>query len=86
MVATEVKELAEQTAKATDEISGRVTGIQTSVRDAAGAIENIAQKINQIQELTDSVAGAIEEQRATNEEMPARPKPPVTTPPMPPEA
>ena len=33
-----VKELAEQTSKATDEISGRIGGIQNSVRDAADAI------------------------------------------------
>jgi len=69
VVASEVKELAEQTSKATDEISGRITGIQTSVKDAAGAIEHIADKVSEIKNLTSSVAGAIEEQRAANQEI-----------------
>lgn len=69
VVASEVKELAEQTSKATDEISGRITGIQTSVKDAAGAIGHIAEKVSEIKTLTSSVAGAIEEQRAANQEI-----------------
>lgn len=69
VVASEVKELAEQTSKATDEISGRITGIQNSVRDAADAIENITEKVSDIKGLTSSVAGAIEEQRAANQEI-----------------
>ncbi|MGX1495262.1 methyl-accepting chemotaxis protein [Labrenzia sp. MBR-25] len=69
VVASEVKQLAEQTSKATDEISGRISGIQTSVRDAAGAIEHIADKVSDIKNLTSSVAGAIEEQRAANQEI-----------------
>ncbi|CTQ54954.1 Methyl-accepting chemotaxis protein 4 [Roseibium album] len=69
VVASEVKELAEQTSKATDEISGRITGIQNSVKDAADAIENITVKVSDIKGLTSSVAGAIEEQRAANQEI-----------------
>jgi methyl-accepting chemotaxis protein len=69
VVASEVKQLAEQTSKATDEISDRISGIQTSVRDAAGAIEHIAEKVSDIRNLTSSVAGAIEEQRAANQEI-----------------
>lgn len=69
VVASEVKQLAEQTSKATDEISGRISGIQSSVRDAAGAIEHIAEKVSDIKNLTSSVAGAIEEQRAANQEI-----------------
>ena len=69
VVASEVKELAEQTSKATDEISGRISGIQNSVKDAAGAIENITVKVSEIKNLTSSVAGAIEEQRAANQEI-----------------
>ena len=69
VVASEVKELAEQTSKATDEISGRIGGIQNSVKDAAGAIEHIAEKVSEIRNLTSSVAGAIEEQRAANQEI-----------------
>ncbi|WP_420411740.1 methyl-accepting chemotaxis protein [Roseibium sp.] len=69
VVASEVKELAEQTSKATDEISGQITGIQGSVRDAASAIEGITEKVSTIKDLTTSVAGAIEEQRAANQEI-----------------
>jgi len=69
VVASEVKELAEQTSKATDEISGRITGIQSSVKDAAGAIGHIANKVSEIRGLTSAVAGAIEEQRAANQEI-----------------
>ncbi len=69
VVASEVKELAEQTSKATDEISSQISGIQTSVRDAAGAIGNITEKVSEIRDLTGSVAGAIEEQRAANQEI-----------------
>jgi methyl-accepting chemotaxis protein len=69
VVASEVKELAEQTSKATDEISGRITGIQDSVKDAAGAIGHITEKVSEIKNLTSSVAGAIEEQRAANQEI-----------------
>ncbi|MET1416748.1 methyl-accepting chemotaxis protein [Roseibium sp. HPY-6] len=69
VVASEVKKLAEQTSKATDDISEQVSGIQDSVRDAAGAIENITLKVSEIQSLTGSVAGSIEEQRAANLEI-----------------
>ncbi|WP_299483395.1 methyl-accepting chemotaxis protein [uncultured Roseibium sp.] len=69
VVASEVKQLAEQTSKATDEISGQISGIQTSVKDAAGAIGNISVKVSEIKDLTNSVADAIEEQRAANEEI-----------------
>jgi methyl-accepting chemotaxis protein len=69
VVASEVKELAEQTSKATDEISGRISGIQSSVRESADAIGNITEKVSEIKTLTSSVAGAIEEQRSANEEI-----------------
>lgn len=69
VVASEVKQLAEQTSKATDEISGQISGIQTSVKDAAGAIGNISVKVSEIKDLTSSVADAIEEQRAANDEI-----------------
>lgn len=69
VVASEVKELAEQTSKATDEISGRISGIQISVRDSAEAIGNITEKVSEIRTLTSSIAGAIEEQRSANEEI-----------------
>lgn len=69
VVASEVKGLAEQTSKATDEISGQISGIQSSVKDAAGAIANIADKVSEISGLTNSVAGAIEQQQAANHEI-----------------
>lgn len=69
VVAAEVKELAEQTSKATDEISSQITGIQGSVRNSATAIENITAKVGEIRNLTSTIAGAVEEQRAANQEI-----------------
>lgn len=69
VVASEVKQLAEQTSKATDEISGQVTGIQNSVRDAASSIGNITEKVDEIRSLTTVVAGAVEEQHAATQEI-----------------
>ncbi|NVK35620.1 MAG: HAMP domain-containing protein [Rhodobacteraceae bacterium] len=69
VVAAEVKDLAEQTSKATDEISGQISGIQTSVNEAAVSIEDITTKVSDIKHLTSAVASAIEEQRAANSEI-----------------
>ncbi|WP_208998268.1 methyl-accepting chemotaxis protein [Roseibium aquae] len=69
VVAAEVKELADQTAKATDEISSQISGIQDSVRDAACSINNITDKVDEIRSLTTVVAGAIEEQHAATQEI-----------------
>jgi methyl-accepting chemotaxis protein len=69
VVAGEVKELAQQTAKATEEITTRIAAIQTSSGTAAQAIGEITGVIQQISDYTTTIASAVEEQTATTAEM-----------------
>ncbi|WP_433729379.1 methyl-accepting chemotaxis protein [Actinoplanes sp. CA-051413] len=69
VVAGEVKELAQQTAKATEEITGRISNIQASSGSAAAAIGEITEVITQIGDYTTTIASAVEEQTATTQEM-----------------
>lgn len=69
VVASEVKSLAGQTAKATDEISGQVMEIQGATQEAVEAIDKIAAVIQNIDEIGSSIAAAVEEQTATTEEI-----------------
>lgn len=69
VVANEVKELANQTAKATEEISGKVQTIQSNTGDAVQAIEEISSVINNINNISSTIASAVEEQSATTNEM-----------------
>ncbi|XVU23899.1 methyl-accepting chemotaxis protein [Actinoplanes sp. CA-054009] len=69
VVAGEVKELAQQTAQATEQITARIGAIQSSSTAAAAAIGEIAEVINQIGEYTTTIASAVEEQTATTAEM-----------------
>jgi methyl-accepting chemotaxis protein len=69
VVAGEVKELAQQTARATDEITARIGALQTSSGTAAAAIGEITQVIGQIGDYTTTIASAVEEQTATTAEM-----------------
>ena len=69
VVANEVKELANQTAKATDEISGKIQAIQTDTQSAVVAIGEISEVINQISDISNTIASAVEEQSATTNEM-----------------
>ncbi|MBW7849324.1 MAG: nitrate- and nitrite sensing domain-containing protein [Rhodospirillales bacterium] len=69
VVATEVKTLANQTARATEEISGHVTEVQNRTREAAGAIESIAGTIAKISEIAATIAAAVEEQTAATQEI-----------------
>ncbi|MFI6075644.1 methyl-accepting chemotaxis protein [Actinoplanes sp. NPDC051343] len=69
VVAGEVKELAQQTAQATEEITGRITAIQAISGTAATAISEIVQVISTIGDYTTSIASAVEEQTATTNEM-----------------
>ncbi|OFX12318.1 MAG: hypothetical protein A2516_04210 [Alphaproteobacteria bacterium RIFOXYD12_FULL_60_8] len=62
VVANEVKNLANQTARATEEISGQVSGIRTASQDAVTAIESIAGTIKQVHETADTIANAVKEQ------------------------
>ncbi|NVK33781.1 MAG: nitrate- and nitrite sensing domain-containing protein [Rhodobacteraceae bacterium] len=69
VVAAEVKELSQQTAKATDEISAQMSGIQTSTQDAVNAIRSISAKIEEVQGVTAAIAAAVEEQDAATAEI-----------------
>jgi methyl-accepting chemotaxis protein len=69
VVAGEVKELAQQTAKATEEITARIAAIQSSSGAAASAIEEITEVIGLIGDYTTTIASAVEEQTATTAEM-----------------
>lgn len=69
VVANEVKELAKQTAKATEDISRRITAIQGDTKGAVGAIGIITAVINQVNDISATIAAAVEEQSATTNEM-----------------
>jgi methyl-accepting chemotaxis protein len=69
VVANEVKELAKQTAKATEEISQKIEAIQGDTKGAVHAIEEIGTIINQINDISNSIASAVEEQTATTAEI-----------------
>jgi methyl-accepting chemotaxis protein len=69
VVANEVKELAQETAKATQDITTRVEGIQADTRGAIGAIGEIASIIARINDAQGTIAAAVEEQTATAAEM-----------------
>lgn len=65
VVAGEVKELAKQSADATDEIAGHIDEIQKSTNDAVQAIEEINTVINEIAGINELIAASVEEQTAT---------------------
>lgn len=69
VVANEVKELAKETAKATEDISQKIETIQSDTRQAVGAIGQISEIIAQINELQGAIASAVEEQTATTNEI-----------------
>ncbi|RZU52621.1 methyl-accepting chemotaxis protein [Krasilnikovia cinnamomea] len=69
VVAGEVKDLAQETAKATEDISRRVLAIQTDTADAVAAIDQIASIINQVNDYQTVIATAVEEQTATTDDM-----------------
>ena len=69
VVANEVKELAKQTAKATEDISQKINAIQQDTKGAVEAIATITGVITQINDFTSTIATAVEEQSATTNEM-----------------
>ncbi|MCH8156256.1 MAG: PAS domain-containing methyl-accepting chemotaxis protein [Nitrospinae bacterium] len=69
VVANEVKELANQTAKATEDISSKIEAIQTDTGSAVSAIGEISTVINQINDISSTIASAVEEQTATTNEI-----------------
>jgi methyl-accepting chemotaxis protein len=69
VVANEVKELAKETAKATEDISQKIEAIQTDTKGAVDAIGQISTIINQISDIQNTIASAVEEQTATTNEI-----------------
>jgi methyl-accepting chemotaxis protein len=69
VVANEVKELAKETAKATEDISQKIETIQADTRSAVNAIGQISSIINQINDIQNTIASAVEEQTATTNEI-----------------
>jgi methyl-accepting chemotaxis protein len=69
VVANEVKELAKETAKATEDISRKIEAIQTDTTAAVSAIAAISGVIHRINDISNTIATAVEEQNATTNEM-----------------
>jgi len=62
VVANEIKELAQQTAAATEDIKGRIAGVQSSASGGIAEIGKISQVIHEVSDIVSSIAAAIEEQ------------------------
>ena len=69
VVAGEVKNLANQTAKATEEISAQIGEVQTATNDAVEVINRISATIDQLSNIAGSIAAAVEEQSAATREI-----------------
>ena len=69
VVANEVKELAKQTAAATEDISRKIEAIQNDTKRSVGAIQEIGSIIGQINDYQNTIATAVEEQAATTAEI-----------------
>ncbi|GIF02687.1 hypothetical protein Asi03nite_02250 [Actinoplanes siamensis] len=69
VVAGEVKELAQETARATDDVTARVAAIEADTTRAVAAIEAITGRIAQVNDYQTAIAAAVEEQAATTAEM-----------------
>jgi methyl-accepting chemotaxis protein len=69
VVANEVKNLANQTAKATDEISSQIGEVQGATGQAVGAIQDILSTISELSQVTSSIASAVQEQQAATAEI-----------------
>jgi methyl-accepting chemotaxis protein len=69
VVANEVKNLASQTAKATEEISQQIAAIQTETRSTVDAISRISEAIQRVNEVGSAIASAVEEQGAATQEI-----------------
>ena len=69
VVANEVKELSQETARATDDIARRVETIQTDTTSAVAAIADVSRVITQMHEYQVTISAAVEEQTATTDAM-----------------
>jgi len=71
VVANEVKHLANQTAKATEDIARQVTGIQDSSRRMGASIGGVVDTIRSLDEISSAIAGAVQQQEAATREIAA---------------
>ena len=69
VVAGEVKNLANQTAKATEEISRQITDVQQATENSVGAIQGVTTTITEINEISTAISAAVEEQGAATQEI-----------------
>jgi methyl-accepting chemotaxis protein len=69
VVANEIKELAKQTAAATEEINQMIAGIQTSTTETVSVIENVAKVINEVNDTVIQISAAMDEQLQTTKEI-----------------
>ncbi|MCA1908526.1 MAG: methyl-accepting chemotaxis protein [Magnetospirillum sp.] len=69
VVAGEVKSLANQTSRATEEISGQVSAVQAATRMAVDAIGQVSATIEEISQIASQIAAAVEEQSAATQEI-----------------
>jgi methyl-accepting chemotaxis protein len=69
VVAAEVKSLASQTARATDEISSHISGMQGATQESVAAIKEIGDTIGQISEIASSISAAVEQQSTATQEI-----------------
>ena len=69
VVANEVKELAKETARATEEISQKIEAIQSDTGAAIKAIGDVSSIISQVNDISSTIASAVEEQTATTNEI-----------------
>jgi methyl-accepting chemotaxis protein len=69
VVANEVKELAKETAKATEDISHKIELIQTDTHAAVDAIKTIGEIIGQVNDISNTISAAVEEQSVTTGEI-----------------
>lgn len=67
VVAAEVKELATQTAKATEEISNQIADIQGSTNEAVAAIDEITERVDEVRDFTTAIAASISQQESATE-------------------
>ncbi len=69
VVAAEVKELATQTSKATEEISAQITAIQDATKDSVGAIAEITKIMEEVNSYTSTIAAAVSQQGSATGEI-----------------
>ena len=69
VVAQEVKALASQTAKATEEIGAQIAGMQAATQDSVSAIKGIGTTIRKISTIAETIAAAVEEQGSVTREI-----------------